>query len=80
MALIAIERDTQIAAQRRLLHERSETLANLPPGNRAHHRLAVECEAISDEIARLQHCLNIPRSVALTVPALIAVLLLALIS
>ncbi|MFF2751931.1 hypothetical protein ACFVVA_41150 [Kitasatospora sp. NPDC058048] len=78
--MIAIERDERIAAQRRLLHERSLTLANIPPGNRAHHRLAAECEAISDEIDRLQHCINIPRSVALAVPALLAVLLLALIS
>ncbi|MBD0675456.1 hypothetical protein [Streptomyces sp. CBMA156] len=78
--LFAVDRDTRIAVQRRLLHERSETLANLPEGSRPHTRLLAECEDISDEIARLRRCVNIPRSVALAVPALIAVLLLAAIS
>ncbi|MFF2123534.1 hypothetical protein ACFVXH_40020 [Kitasatospora sp. NPDC058184] len=78
--LFAIDRDARIANLRELLHERSQTLANIPPGSRSHTRLLAECEAISDEIARLQHCINIPRPVAMAVPTLLAVLLLALIS
>ncbi|WP_049650119.1 hypothetical protein [Kitasatospora sp. MY 5-36] len=78
--MIAIERDTRIAAQRQLLHERSQTLANLPKGSRPHARTLAECEDISDEIDRLKRCIDIPRPVAMAVPTLLAVLLLALIS
>jgi hypothetical protein len=55
-------------------------LANLPTGSRAHGRLLAECEDISDEIDRLKRCINIPRSVALAVPALLVVLVFALLS
>jgi len=78
--LFAIERDTQIAALRAVHHERSETLANVPAGSRSYARLLKECEAISDEIERLKGCTNIPRSVAMAAPVLLAVLVLALIS
>jgi hypothetical protein len=78
--VLAINRDTRIAALRTTHHERSQTLANLPVGSRSHTRLLAECEAISDEIERLKGCVNIPRQVALAVPALLAVLVLTLIS
>jgi hypothetical protein len=78
--LFAIERDAKIAALRQTHFERSQTLANVPVGTRSHGRLLVECEDLSDEIDRLKRCINIPRSVAMTVPVLLAVLVLALIS
>ncbi|MFJ7280285.1 hypothetical protein [Kitasatospora sp. NPDC098663] len=77
--MFAIERDTQIAAHRTVLHERSETLANVPAGSRPHARLLAECESISDEIERLKGCIDIPRSVLAVVPVLLVVLVLALI-
>ncbi|MEU8927520.1 hypothetical protein AB0D10_42555 [Kitasatospora sp. NPDC048545] len=79
-ALFAIDRDARIAAHRELLHERSQTLANVPAGSRAHARTLAECEAISDEIERLKGCIDIPRSVVAVVPVLLFVLVLALIS
>jgi hypothetical protein len=78
--LFAIERDARIAVLRQTHHERSETLANVPVGTSSHGRLLVECEELSDEIDRLKRCINVPRSVALTVPVLLAVLVLALVS
>ncbi|MEU9044564.1 MULTISPECIES: hypothetical protein [unclassified Kitasatospora] len=78
--MFAIDRDARIAALRQTHHERSQTLANVPAGTRSHGRLLAECEDISDEIDRLKRCTNIPRSVALTVPVLLAVLVLALVS
>ncbi|MFE2728370.1 hypothetical protein [Kitasatospora sp. NPDC059327] len=78
--MFTIDRDIRIATLRELLHDRSQTLANLPQDSRSHGRLLAECESISDEIARLQRCIDIPRSVALSVPVLLAVLVLALIS
>ncbi|MQS17881.1 hypothetical protein F7Q99_38270 [Streptomyces kaniharaensis] len=78
--MFAIERDARIAVLRKTHYERSQTLVNVPVGTRSHGRLLVECEDISDEIDRLKRCINIPRSVAMTVPVLLAVLVLALVS
>ncbi|MFE6869601.1 hypothetical protein ACFVFS_23990 [Kitasatospora sp. NPDC057692] len=78
--MFAIDRDTRIAALRTTHHQRGQTLATMPADSRSHARLLAECEAISDEIDRLQRCIGIPRSVALAVPVLLAVLVLALIS
>ncbi|MEV7782744.1 hypothetical protein [Kitasatospora sp. NPDC088351] len=78
--MFAIERDARIAALRQTHFERSQTLANVPAGSRSHGRLLVECEDISDEIDRLKRCINIPRCVALSVPVLLAVLVVALVS
>ncbi|MCU7827283.1 hypothetical protein [Kitasatospora sp. DSM 101779] len=74
--MFAVERDTQIAAHRDVLHERSQPLANVPVGSRAHARLLAECEDISDEIERLKRCISIPR--AALAALLVALLLLAL--
>ncbi|WP_043478264.1 hypothetical protein [Kitasatospora sp. MBT66] len=78
--MFAIDRDARIAALRKTHFERSQTLANVPAGTRSHGRLLAECEDISDDIERLKRCIDIPRSVALAVPVLLAVLVLALIS
>ncbi|MFI9332627.1 hypothetical protein ACIGZJ_34480 [Kitasatospora sp. NPDC052868] len=78
--MFAIDRDARIAALRTTHHERGQTLATMPKGSRSRARLLAECEDISDEIDRLTRCIDIPRSVALAVPVLLAVLVLALIS
>ncbi|MFE3110641.1 hypothetical protein ACFXKJ_41880 [Kitasatospora indigofera] len=78
--MFAIERDARISALRELHQRRSNTLTNVPSGSRSHSRLLAECEDISDEIDRLKHCVNVPRSAAVAIPVILAVLVLALIS
>ena len=78
--MFAIERDAQIAALREVHQTRSNTLTNVPAGSRSHIRLLEECNAISDEIDRLKRCVNVPRSLVLAIPILLAVLVLTLIS
>ncbi|MFI5534504.1 hypothetical protein ACIA8O_38815 [Kitasatospora sp. NPDC051853] len=78
--MFAINRDVQIAAQRKLLHERSQTLANLPKGTVPHARTLAEVEGISNEIERLKGCADVSPALLTAIPIVLFVLVLALIS
>ncbi|MEU8928109.1 hypothetical protein AB0D10_45675 [Kitasatospora sp. NPDC048545] len=52
-----------------------QALRCLGSGQGRHGRLLAECEDTSDEIDRFKRCIDILRSVAMTVPVLPAILL-----
>ncbi|MEU8926684.1 hypothetical protein AB0D10_38145 [Kitasatospora sp. NPDC048545] len=78
--MIAVNRDDKIAALRKAPRSLSEELANVPAGSASHAQLLGECEAITAEIEQLKACVNIPSNALLTLLALAAVAVLALIS
>ncbi|MEU4118930.1 hypothetical protein AB0F71_31110 [Kitasatospora sp. NPDC028055] len=78
--MVAINRDDKIAALRKARRPLSEELANLPAGSASHAQLLSECEAITAEIEHLKSCVNIPSNALLTLLALAAVAVLALVS
>ncbi|MGA5823528.1 hypothetical protein ACPC54_37395 [Kitasatospora sp. NPDC094028] len=78
--MIALNRDDKIAALRRARRPLGEELANMPTGSASHAQLLGECEAITSRIEQLKKCVNIPSNALLTLLALAAVAVLALIS
>ncbi|MGA5823699.1 hypothetical protein ACPC54_38275 [Kitasatospora sp. NPDC094028] len=77
--MIALNRNDKIAALRQARRPLSEELANMPEGSASHTQLLSECEAITAQIEQLKNCVNIPSNALLTLLALAAVAVLALI-
>ncbi|GLW73671.1 hypothetical protein Kpho02_59700 [Kitasatospora phosalacinea] len=77
---VAISRDQQIAALRERLRDRAATLSGLTPGSPSHTGLQTECDALYQEIQRLESSRSISPRLLLTVLGITALVLFSLLS